>query len=60
MMLLKDLLDIVNVNVVLMYDSSEMAIVKPMYTEILAEKVLNATVKKIDIRTDMIRVWLEE
>lgn len=59
-MLLKDLLDIVNVNVVLMYDSSEMAIVKPMYTEILAEKVLNATVKKIDIRTDMIRVWLEE
>lgn len=59
-MLLKDLLDIVNVNVVLMYDSSEMAIVKPMYTEILAEKVLNTTVKKIDIRTDMIRVWLEE
>ena len=59
-MLLKDLLDIVNVNVVLMYDSSEIAIVKHMYTEILAEKVLNATVKKIDIRTDMIRVWLEE
>ena len=59
-MLLKDLLDIVNVNVVLMYDASEIAIVKYMYTEILAEKVLNATVKKIDIRTDMIRVWLEE
>ena len=59
-MTLKDLLEVTNVNVVLMNNLSEMAIVNPRYIGVIAEKVLNKTVGSIETRSDMIKVWLED
>lgn len=59
-MTLKDLLEVTNVNVVLMNNLGEMAIVNPRYIGVIAEKVLNKTVGSIETRSDMIKVWLED
>lgn len=59
-MILKDLLEVTNVDVVLTNNLSEMVIVNPRYIEVMAEKVLNKTVGRIETRSDMIKVWLED
>lgn len=60
-MTLKDLLEVTNVNVIIMYNLCEMAIINPTYyIGLLAEMALNKTVKKIETRSDSLKVWLEE
>ena len=60
-MILKDLLEVTNVNVIIMHNSCEMAIIKSTYCiGLLVETALNKTVKKIETRSDMIKVWLED
>ncbi len=60
-MILKDLLEVTNVNVIIMHNLCEMAIINPTYCIwLLAETALNKTVKKIETRSDMIKVWLED
>lgn len=59
-MTLKDLFEVTNVNVIIMHNLCEMAIVKPTYIWLLAEKILNKTVKKIETGSDTLKVWLED
>ena len=60
-MILKDLLAVTNANVLIMGNLCEMAIVNPRYSsELLTERVLNKTIGRIETRSDMFKVWLEE
>ena len=60
-MTLKDLLEVTNVNVIIMHNLCEMAIINPTdCIGLLAETALNKTVKKIGTRSDLLKVWLED